>query len=216
MGKLSTHSYYGRFLLFFSLITVSCQHNSQELVNQSYLASRNYKAFRQKANQESELKKHQRKTLQANLELLPRCNKVRRFSIPLELDEKQFSVLTQQPNCKAFSADSLTKAPLKLLGKAHFRDADTYFLLVDDDILSTNRQLLAVTFKGASYVNYKIVGSYKKSISKTVTTDLKLEYDGEILKLTSKMVRNIAYPIKQHYTITTQYEIDGQGNIREI
>jgi len=202
-------------MLILSLALASCEDHSQEVINQQYLKSKDYTSFEQKANREKERNVHRRKSLEANLKLLPQCKEVNDFSIPFEIKGEDFPKLLRNHGCDVLSTDSVG-APLKLLGKTHFRDADTYFVLIDNEILSTNRQLLAVTFDGGQLLSFKAVGAYKKSISRNITTNIKLVYDGEILKLTSKMIRDINYPIKQHYTITTQYEIDGKGNIREI
>ncbi|HKK44658.1 MAG TPA: hypothetical protein VJ964_04005 [Balneolaceae bacterium] len=207
----------GWFLLMLPIVLLSCKNHNREIVDQQYLKSHDYTVFENKANQEKKQRAKQRKTLTANLELLPRCEDVKKFSLPVEISEKEFPDLLKNHSCDVLDADSLGGLPLEILGKSHFRDADTYFVLLGNNILSANRKMLAVTFnKDSELLDFEEVGAYKKSVSNSITTDLKLGYDGEILKLTSIMIRNIKYPIKQNYKVKTQYEIDGRGDIRKI
>jgi|GEM_PF-5894110 len=202
--------------LFLPILILACSDNHSETINEQYLKSSRYTAFKKSAHQEKKRRAKREKSVQDGLRLLPQCKQPNELSLPFQINEENLSRLLKNSGCNALEVNQLKNSPLKLIGKSHFRDADIYFVLNDNDILSTNRQLVAVTFRENHLFDKKVIGLYKKSITKRVSTDVSVSIDGEILKVVSKMNRNIEYPIKQENTVSAQYEIDGRGHIREI
>lgn len=198
------------------LLMIGCNDNHSGTINERYIKSDRYTTFKKSVDQEKIERDQRAKSLQAGLRLLPQCKRPYELSLPFKIDEKNLSRLLKSSSCDVFDEKLSKNIPLKLIGKSHFREADIYFVLIDNDLLSTNRRLVAVTFRDDRLYNKKVIGLYKRSVAQTISTDVSVGIDGEILKVVSKMDRNIEYPIKQKNTVSTQYEIDGRGHIREI
>ncbi|MGD8747255.1 MAG: hypothetical protein PVI44_02200 [Balneolaceae bacterium] len=196
----------------FFIIILACDDKRNEIVNRDYIQSEGYAAFERNAKREISQNLSRANTLQASLEKLPKCSQNGDLSLPKDIAGELFSEARRRGIC----GDPDSEYPLKLVGRDHFKNFDLYLVLIDDNLLNTSRKLLGVTFKTNQLLSYRMIGLFKKSISKDISSKIKIRKDGGIIKIISKTERVIRYPIEQRHVIVNRFEINEYGEIHLV
>lgn len=207
-----------RILLFLILpLLISCGGNgeeSEEQVDQNYIESQEYSDFDQDATREGEIKAKTNASMQARLQQFVECEDVDQMEIPFEVNEQQligaFGNIPE--NCTVENEHQ----SLKLLGESHFQNQIIRWIVLDRQTAYRDQELLATTFREGDLQSVNTVGVYKKNPSEEILTEVQVQNKNSTIHVTSRTTRNILYPIEQKNIITTEYQIDTDGSIREL
>lgn len=197
------------------LLLISCTGNeSEQQVDQNYLDSREYSDFNEDATREGEIKAKNNASMQARLQQFVECKDVDQMEIPFEVDEQQLKGVSE--NISEDCTVENDHQSLKLLGESRFQNQTIRWVVLDRQTAYRDQELMATTFREGDLQSFNTVAVYKKNPSEEIFTEVQVRNKNNTLHVTSRTTRNILYPIEQENIITTEYQIDADGSIREL
>lgn len=201
-------------LILASLLYISCAENqSEQEVDQNYLDSQEYSSFNQDAIEER-LQKAKNATLESRLQQFSECEDSNQIGIPFNIDGQD--ILSFSEDASEICTVVNNRQSLKLLGESRFQNKIIRWILLDRQTAYRDQELLAVTFSGNDLRSFNTIGVYKENPSEDIKTEIQVRNKENILHVTSRTNRNLLYPIDQQNTITTMYQINADGDIREL
>lgn len=201
-------------LLFVSCVLFSCAENeSEKQVDQDYLDSQEFSSFNQDAIEER-LQKAKNITLESRLQQFSQCIDSNQIRIPFDIDSREIISLSEGTSeiCTVGNGQQ----SLKLLGESRLQDQTIRWILLERQTAYRDQELFATTFQGGELRSFNTVGIYKENPSEDIKTEIRVRNKGNVLHVTSRTNRHLLYPIDQQNAVTTEYQIDTDGGIREL
>lgn len=201
-------------LLIISCFLFSCAENkSEQKVDQDYLESQEFSSFNQDVIEER-LKKAKNITLESRLQQFSQCQDHNQIRIPFDIDNREIISLSESTSEICTVGDS--RQSLKLLGESRFQDQIIRWILLERQTAYRDQELFVTTFKDGELRSFNTVGIYKENPSEDIKTEIRVRNKGNVLYVTSRTNRHLLYPIDQQNAVTTEYQIDTDGGIREL
>ncbi|NGP87023.1 hypothetical protein [Fodinibius halophilus] len=180
-------------------------------VDKRYLESEDYKQFRKTQKEEYVAQVDNRRTLEKYLNTLVQCKKTTELSFPLQITK---NVLKKEGgNCGALTNYFSTGFKVKMVGYSFFKPIFIRWVLLQRETVYKNIELLAVTHKGTTMLDFQKVGKFRKNLSQNISTDIRVSQKGDFVYITSVSERNLIYPIEQQQVITNGYIVNRNGKV---
>lgn len=200
-------------LIFLTVLLQSCTQSETQKVDQEYVDSQEYSRFNQDVIEER-LKKAKNATIESRLQQFSECDDKSQIGVPLSIDEKD--IVSLSADTSEVCTVENKRQSLKLLGETNHQNQTIRWILLERQTAYRDQELFATTFRDGRLLGFITVGVYKENPSENIKTEIRVRNKGDILHVTSRTHRNLLYPIDQQNAVTTEYQIDADGSIREL
>jgi hypothetical protein len=203
------------FILLAAMVSsVSCSKEQEQKVDQQYLNSQDYSAF--KKSTDAELKSNSdSQNLADDLVKISDCGYSPNLESPFSLDWEVLEELTANKEAELCSVEREGQR-LTLAGVQSFGTQTVRWFLLENQSAYRDAEVITATFSGKELRSFDTVGIYEQIPARSIHTDISVNSKGSVIFIRSETIRDIKYPLEQKNTITTEYEIDAEGGINEL
>lgn len=198
-------------LIMLIIAAASCSKNEPNQIDQKYLNSEGYADFKKKTAQELTQKSDAHTTLQYRLQQFSDCGNSNQLELPLTVNEKKLASLIESDSCE----DDNIWPKLALLGESRFKKQTIRWVLLERETAYRDQELLVAVFMDKKLKGLKTVGIFQQNPSRKITSEISIR-GNEKLRITSRTIRDLLYPIDQKNVIKTEYTVSSEGIIREL
>ena len=201
------------FILFAVIVgSVSCSKEQEQKVDQQYLNSQDYAAFKESTNEE--LKSNDdSNNLADDLIAISDCGSISDLEAPVVLDWEMLEGLTANAEACQTEKEGQRLTPV---GVQSYGTQTVRWYLLEHQSAYRDAEVITATFSGKELRSFKTVGIYEQIPARSIQTEISVNRKGNSIFIKSEIIRDIKYPLEQKNTITTVYEIDAKGGINEL
>lgn len=145
------------------------------------------------------------------------CARGEKWILPLQINSDVLSRVGS--SCEQITGNYNTNLTTRSIGYTKINNV--IVRLFDMKSHSGNHMLMAATYNDSSLVSFQTVGKFH-SYSPGFATDIDISssitihQEGDLLYISSSIIRNRSFPIKQENSATVKFKVGTDGNIREI
>lgn len=204
--------FYLFIILAVSVSSISCSKEKEQKVDERYLDSQEYSAF--KKNTDQELKKSSNsENLADDLVEISDCSSVSNLEPSFSLDWDVLKELkTKADPCNLGEEGQR----LTLVGEQSLQPQTVRWFLLENQSAYRNAEVIVATFNNEQLRSFTTVGMYEKIPAHNIRTNITVNSKGNTMLIRSETIRNIKYPVEQKNTITAEYTINAKGRINEL
>lgn len=201
------------FILLAVLVSsVSCSKEQEQKVDEQYLNSQDYSAF--KKSTDAELKSNtDSKNLADDLEKVSDCEYSAALESSVTLDWATLKNLASKTEACQIESEGQR---LSLVGVQSYGSQAVRWFLLENQSAYRDAEVIIATFNGKEMRSFKTVGIFEQIPARSINTDISVKRRGNTIFIQSETIRDIKYPLEQKNIITTEYEIDADGGINEL
>lgn len=181
-------------------------------VDEEYLKSKEYSRFSKKQQEEYAAQIRSNKSLQKYLAAFNRCDKGRRWELPLQIDSS--TLKKDGRECKKVADDFNAGFKTLNIGYSSFEEVLIRWMVMKKRSVYEDFEFLAVTYRDSSLVDFHSIGEFRENLSQDISTVVQVSHKGDFIYISSIVNRNINYPIEQENIVKSTYRIDSAGAIR--
>jgi hypothetical protein len=212
---MAKRKFFFLFILFVALIvSLSCSKEQEQKVDQQYLNSQDYSAFKESTDEE--LKRNDdSENLADDLVEISDCGSTTNLESPFSLDWEIVKKLTAGKEVEPCSIEREGQR-LILAGVQSFGTQTVRWFLLEHQSAYRDAEVITATFSGNELRSFNTVGIYEQIPARSIHTNISVDNKGNMIFIRSETIRDIKYPLEQKNTITTEYEIVPNGSISEL
>lgn len=199
-------AFFGCLLLFFS----GCE---TDPVDKRYLQSEGYLEFEEKRQREYSAQVDSDESLQKYLHELIKCDKGPEFSLPFHFDNNILKKSGEE--CRRVSDRYNTPFKVYLLGYSRLKDVYLRWLLLESESVYKDLELITVTHRDSTLIDFQRMGSFKKNLSQKISTDIRVFQKDDLIYISSVRNKSLQYPIEMEDVLQDTFRIDKDGLIDE-
>jgi len=192
------------------LLGLACDRFDSAEVDQGYLESESFAQFQRQVTFEQQRKAYKNAPIEKHLQDMANCSSANQLPLPLRIDSAAIDTLSS-PKTKCIVQNR--QMTISLIAETVNQKQRIGWVLVDFNTSYQDQRLVIALFENDQLQSFGTVGTYKTNLAEDISSEIVVNRSSGQLRISTKTLRQIRYPIEQQNTIEKEYQIDTNGNL---